>query len=51
VAELEEAGYISRAREGRRNHYLIRADLPLRHPIERHRTVQSLISLVQDKRR
>jgi DNA-binding transcriptional ArsR family regulator len=51
VAELEDAGYLSRAREGRRNHYRVRGDLPLRHPIERHRTVQSLISLVQDWRR
>lgn len=51
VAELEEAGYLERAREGRRNHYVVRPDLPLRHPIEQHRTVASLISLVRDRRR
>lgn len=51
VSELEEAGYLERAREGRRNHYVVRPDLPLRHPIEQHRTVASLISLVQDSKR
>ena len=48
VTELEEAGYVERAREGRRNTYAVRAELPLRHPIEQHRTVASLIDLVQD---
>ena len=46
VADLEEAGYIERIRNGRRNHYEVRADLPLRHPIERHERVSSLIALV-----
>jgi len=46
VAELEEAGYLVRTREGRRNRYEIRGDLPLRHPIERHRMVQDLLALV-----
>jgi predicted transcriptional regulator of viral defense system len=50
VTELEEAGYLERAREGRRNHYVVRPDLPLRHPIEQHRTVASLINLVQESR-
>ena len=51
VTELEEAGYVSRAREGRRNHYVVRGELPLRHPIEQHRTVASLIELVQEPKR
>lgn len=46
VTELEEAGYVERAREGRRNTYVVRSGLPLRHPIEQHRTVASLIDLV-----
>lgn len=46
VTELEEAGYVERAREGRRNTYVVRPSLPLRHPIEQHRTVASLIDLV-----
>ena len=46
VAELEEAGYLTRSREGRRNRYEVRTDLPLRHPIERHERVASLVELV-----
>jgi predicted transcriptional regulator len=47
VTELEDAGYLERAREGRRNTYVVRSGLPLRHPIEQHRTVASLIDLVE----
>lgn len=46
VADLEEAGYLERIRHGRRNRYEVRADRPLRHPIERHERVASLITLV-----
>lgn len=31
IADLLSTGYISKEREGRRNHYHINADLPLRH--------------------
>lgn len=46
VAELEEAGYIERTRQGRRNSYDVRTNLPLRHPIERHERVSALLKLV-----
>lgn len=46
VADLETAGYLTRVRAGRRNHYEINANLPLRHPIEAHRTVGILLALV-----
>lgn len=46
VADLEEEGYIERIRQGRRNRYEVRTNLPLRHPIERHERVASLIALV-----
>jgi predicted transcriptional regulator len=46
VSELEESGYLQRKREGRRNRYQVRGDLPLRHPIERHRLVFDLLALV-----
>lgn len=46
VAELEEAGYVERIRNGRRNRYEVRGNLPLRHPIERHERVSSLLALV-----
>jgi len=46
ISELQAAGYIERVRTGRRNHYQVRPDLPLRHPIERHRNIEALLYLV-----
>ena len=46
--ELEEVGYISRGRkkeDARSNQYRINVRLPLRHPIERHRSVAALVEL------
>jgi DNA-binding IclR family transcriptional regulator len=45
VAELEAGGYLTVTREGRRNKYVVNPHLPLRHPIEAHRDVGSLIEL------
>jgi DNA-binding transcriptional regulator PaaX len=49
VGELEAAGYVQITREGRRNRYALRSDLPLRHPIEAHRSVSALIALIEDR--
>lgn len=46
VADLEAAGVLIRERDGRRNHYTIRADQPLRHPIESHRTIGDVLDLL-----
>lgn len=46
VQELEEGGFIERERVGRKNHYRVRADRPLRHPIEAHRTIGELLELI-----
>jgi hypothetical protein len=46
VAELEHGGYLTITREGRRNRYDVNSDLPLRHPVEAHRTIGQLIDLV-----
>lgn len=46
LADLEEAGYISRVHRGRRNHYEVHADLPLRHPTEQHQQVSALLKLM-----
>ncbi|HEV8583152.1 MAG TPA: winged helix-turn-helix transcriptional regulator [Thermoanaerobaculia bacterium] len=46
VTDLEAAGYLTVMKEGRRNRYRIHAELPLRHPIEGHRTVGALLDLV-----
>ncbi|MCL6649671.1 MAG: winged helix-turn-helix domain-containing protein [Chloroflexi bacterium] len=46
LRDLEEEGYISHRRVGRRSHYQINPDLPLRHPLQRHAQVRTLLSLV-----
>jgi DNA-binding IclR family transcriptional regulator len=46
VAELEAAGYLSRWREGRRNHYEVHRDVQLRHPVEQHHDVGQLLRLL-----
>jgi len=43
IAELVAAGYLSRQRDGRRNHYQLFPELPLRHPLERHRQIGELL--------
>ena len=48
VGDLEHAGVILRERQGRRNTYRPRLDAPLRHPLEAHRPVGALLSLVLD---
>ncbi|MGF1453116.1 MAG: helix-turn-helix transcriptional regulator [Opitutales bacterium] len=45
VAELEDAGSLTREREGRRNRYRILGDTPLRHPLEAHRSIGDLLEL------
>ena len=46
IADLEEAGVIERERVGRQNHYRVRTNVPLRHPIEAHRTVGDLVGII-----
>jgi DNA-binding transcriptional ArsR family regulator len=46
VADLEEAGVVERERVGRQNHYRVQTDLPLRHPIEAHRTIRDLVGII-----
>ena len=46
VADLEQSRYIERVRTGRRNRYKVHPEMPLRHPIEAHRRIASLIHLV-----
>lgn len=47
VSDLEEAGYLTKVRDGRRNVYEIHGELPLRHPRHRHRTVGDLIAFLE----
>lgn len=46
IADLEDAGVVVRQREGRTNRYRIKAELPLRHRVERHRKVRDLLAMV-----
>jgi DNA-binding Lrp family transcriptional regulator len=46
VVELADAGYISRERNGRRNHYTINAHFPLPDPIARERSVGELLAIL-----
>jgi predicted transcriptional regulator len=46
VSDLEEAGVITRTREGRRNRYTVHGDEPLRHPVESHCNVRDLLGMV-----
>jgi DNA-binding MarR family transcriptional regulator len=46
VGELAAAGYISRRRTGRRNHYTIKAHLPLPDPLARERKIGDLLAVL-----
>ena len=46
VAELEEGGYVTHEKIGRRNHYEVYAQLPLRHPLENHLEVDALLRVL-----
>jgi len=49
VSELEEAGYLSRHRIGRRNFYEVHPDVPLRHPLEQDHDVGELLRVLLAK--
>jgi len=44
VADLVNAGYLTRTRVGRRNHYEVHPNIPLRHPIERSHEIGELLA-------
>jgi predicted ArsR family transcriptional regulator len=46
VDELEEGGYISRERRGRRNHYTLRTNLRLRDPLVQDRKLADLVAML-----
>ncbi|HET7201918.1 MAG TPA: winged helix-turn-helix domain-containing protein [Steroidobacteraceae bacterium] len=49
VSDLEDAGIIVRERSGRRNSYRLNAGVPLRHPLESHCTVGTLLALLLER--
>ncbi|MHB1570282.1 MAG: helix-turn-helix transcriptional regulator [Solirubrobacteraceae bacterium] len=46
VVELADAGYITRERNGRRNHYTINAHLPLPDAIAREQSIGELLAIL-----
>src|SRR3954464_5492903 len=47
VNDLEEAGHLTKTRDGRRNLYDVHEDKPLRHPRHSHHTVGELIRFLE----
>ncbi|MGW2939419.1 helix-turn-helix transcriptional regulator [Streptomyces sp. NPDC001156] len=48
VTDLEQAGYLSRERDGRRTRYSLHLDSTLRYPAEAHLPVRELLELLTD---
>jgi hypothetical protein len=46
VFELVDEGYVLRERQGRRNHYQVKARLPLRHPLAEQLEVGDLLGVL-----
>jgi predicted transcriptional regulator len=46
VGDLEDGGVLTRERDGRRNRYQMHTERPLRHPLEAHRTIGSLLRML-----
>jgi len=46
LRDLEEAGYLTRSREGRRTHYEVRPHQPFRHPSTARHEVDGLLELL-----
>ena len=51
VSELVAEGYVLREREGRRNRYKVRAELPLRHPLVEEQAIGDLLAVLHKSER
>ncbi len=47
VQDLEDEGFIRREKVGRKNHYQVLTQEPLRHPLESHRNIGDLLRLIR----
>jgi hypothetical protein len=43
IADLVEEGYVTRTKVGRRNHYTVNPQAPLRHPLEEDHTIGEIL--------
>lgn len=48
VNDLEEAGYVSHVRVGRRNRYTVHSDLPFRHPVHADYPIGPVLGLLTE---
>jgi|ERR671931_1794017 DNA-binding IclR family transcriptional regulator len=48
VTDLAEAGYVMKEKDGRRNRYQIRDDLPLRGSVSEERTIGEVLDILVD---
>lgn len=44
VNDLVAAGFVTRTKQGRRNHYTVCADRPMRHPLEQMHSIGELLT-------
>ena len=49
IADLEASGFIEREKVGRKNHYRINPNLPLRPELEAHRSIGDLLDLFKEQ--
>ncbi len=49
VADLVEAGYLEREREGRRNRYRLNDELPMRHPLESDHAIGEVLGVLRGR--
>ena len=47
VSDLIAEGYLEQSKAGRRNQYVVRPDLPMRHPVENGNPVGVLLQLLR----
>ena len=47
LRQLEASGYLSKTKVGRRNHYTVHGELPLRHPLNNGRQVGELLRVIE----
>lgn len=49
VSDLVEAGYLIKERQGTRNRYVVRLDVPMRHPLVREHLIGELLAVLVDR--
>src|SRR4026209_1181555 len=47
LSQLEASGYLTKTRLGRRNHYTVHGELPLRHPLNTEHQIGELLRVIE----